>query len=58
MELRLRGRMRQSMDEHGAIFTALEASVGNRASAVIRDHIALQGKKSHHLITNLKPAAE
>lgn len=58
LQLRLRGRMRQSMGEHEAIVNALEAGDGNRASAVIRDHVAVQGEKFHHLIANLKPAAE
>lgn len=56
LQLRLRGRMRQSMTEHEAVFKALEAGDGERASAAIRDHVAVQGKKFHHLIANLKPA--
>jgi DNA-binding GntR family transcriptional regulator len=50
--------MRQSMGEHEAIVKALEAGDGNRASAEIRGHVAVQGEKFHHLIANLKPAAE
>lgn len=56
LQLRLRGRMRQSMTEHEAVFKALEAGDGERASAAIRDHVAVQGEKFHHLIANLKPA--
>lgn len=46
------------MGEDEAIVNVLEAGDGNSDSAVIRDHVAVQGEKFHHLITNLKPAAE
>jgi len=36
--------MRQSMTEHEAVFKALEAGDGERASAAIRDHVAVQGE--------------
>lgn len=58
LQLRLRGRMRQSMAEHEAVVRALEDGDGERASTVIRDHVAVQGEKFHHLLANLKPAAE
>jgi len=58
MQLRFRGRLSQSMGEHEAIVTALEAGDGDTAAAVIRGHVAVQGEKFHMLMASLKPAAE
>ena len=58
IQLRLRGRLKQSMAEHEAILAALEDGDGPLAADVIRDHVAVQGEKFHHLIASLKPAAE
>ncbi len=58
IQLRLRGRLKQSMEEHLAIVAALEAGDGARAAAEIRAHVAVQGEKFHHLMASLKPAAE
>lgn len=58
MQLRLRGRLRQSMAEHKAIVNALEQGDGPKAADVIRAHVAVQGEKFHHLIASLKSAAE
>ena len=58
IQLRLRGRLDQSMAEHHAIVAALEAGDGLRAADVIRDHVAVQGEKFQRLIASLKPAAE
>ena len=57
-QLRLRGRLKQSMAEHEAIVAALEDGDGPLAADAIRDHVAVQGEKFHHLIASLKPAAE
>ncbi len=57
-QLRLRGRLRQSMSEHEAVVSALEDGDGARAAEAIRAHVAVQGEKFHHLIASLKPAAE
>ncbi|MGD9293394.1 MAG: GntR family transcriptional regulator [Roseobacter sp.] len=57
-QLRLRGRLKQSMAEHEAILAALEQGDGDAAAREIRDHVAVQGEKFHHLIASLKPAAE
>jgi len=56
MQLRLRGRLRQSMGEHEEIVLALEAGDGDAAAAAIRAHVAVQGEKFHHLMASLKPA--
>lgn len=57
MQLRLRGRLRQSMGEHEAIVAALEAGDGEAAARAIRDHVAVQGEKFHHLMASLKQTA-
>lgn len=58
VQLRLRGRLRQSMSEHEAIVEALERGDGEAAAAHMRAHVAVQGEKFHHLMASLKPAAE
>ena len=57
-QLRFRGRMGQSMAEHEAIVAALSAGDSDRAGQVLRDHVAVQGEKFHHLMASLKSAAE
>ncbi len=57
-QLRLRGRLKQSMAEHEAIVAALEAADGEAAATAIRAHVAVQGDKFHRLMASLKPAAE
>ena len=57
-QLRLRGRMAQSMSEHEAIVGALEQGNRNKAADALRDHVAIQGEKFHNLMANLKKAAE
>ena len=58
VQLRLRGRMRQSMSEHEAILAALESGQPEAAAAALRGHVAVQGEKFHHLMASLKHAAE
>ncbi len=58
VQLRLRGRLRQSMAEHERIVAALEHGDGEAAAREIRAHVAVQGEKFHHLMSSLKPAAE
>ncbi|MBY8975383.1 GntR family transcriptional regulator [Rhodobacteraceae bacterium NNCM2] len=55
-QLRLRGRLAQSMAEHEAVVDALEAGAQDRAASELRDHVAVQGEKFHHLMANLKLA--
>ena len=56
-QLRLRGRMAQSMGEHEAIVVALEAGDAVGASDALRDHVAVQGEKFHSLMASLKTVA-
>ena len=57
-QLRLRGRLKQSMHEHEQIVSALEEGNGLAAAEAIRGHVAVQGEKFHHLMASLKTAAE
>jgi DNA-binding GntR family transcriptional regulator len=57
-QLRLRGRMAQSMAEHEAILLALELGNPEEAAHALRDHVAIQGEKFHNLVATLKKAAE
>lgn len=56
-QLRLRGRLAQSMSEHEAIVAALTEGDGEKAARIMRAHIAVQGEKFHHLMMSLKPRA-
>lgn len=58
LQLRLRGRMQQSMAEHEAIVTALRAGEPERAANALRGHVAIQGEKFHLLMSSLRDAAE
>jgi DNA-binding GntR family transcriptional regulator len=58
MQLHLRGRISQSMSEHEAIVVALAGGDADRAATELRNHVAVQGEKFHHLLASLKPAAE
>ena len=56
-QLRLRGRLKQSMKEHEQIVAALGQGDGARAAGVVRDHVAVQGEKFHHLMASLRTDA-
>lgn len=58
IQLRLRGRMAQSMTEHLAIVDALKAGDAEMAATVLRAHVAIQGEKFRHLMSSLKLAAQ
>ncbi|MGR3572289.1 GntR family transcriptional regulator [Brevirhabdus sp.] len=57
LQLRLRGRMAQSLDEHRAVVQALLDADGTAAADALRDHVAVQGEKFHHLVVGLKSHA-
>jgi len=50
LQLRVRGRMVQSMDEHKAILLALEAGDAETTGRLLRDHVSIQGEKFHDLM--------
>ncbi|WP_172327240.1 GntR family transcriptional regulator [Mangrovicoccus sp. HB161399] len=58
MQLRLRGRLPQSMSEHEQIVAALRAGDGPAAADALRAHVAVQGEKFRFLMARLKSAAE
>ena len=58
LQLRLRGRMAQSLAEHFEVLAALEAGDGTRAAKAIYDHVAVQGEKFRRLMATLDVAAE
>lgn len=57
-QLRLRGRLKQSMQEHEQIVMALKDGDARAAADALRSHVAVQGEKFHHLMASLKTAAE
>ncbi|MGG7643290.1 GntR family transcriptional regulator [Rhodovulum sp. YNF3179] len=57
LQLRLRGRLRQSMAEHEQIVEALERGDADGAADATRAHVAVQGEKFNHLMANLKKVA-
>jgi DNA-binding GntR family transcriptional regulator len=54
MQLRVRGRMVQSLTEHRQILDALEAGDCTTAETVLRDHVAVQGGKFNDLMASYK----
>lgn len=56
IQLRLRGRMEQSMAEHEAIMQALTNADPDGAANALREHVAVQGEKFHRLMVSLKTA--
>ncbi|SMX41040.1 putative HTH-type transcriptional regulator YdfH [Maliponia aquimaris] len=54
MQLRVRGRLEQSMAEHEIILDALARGDREAVAKTLRDHVAVQGEKFHHLILHLK----
>ncbi len=51
LQLRLRGRLGQSMAEHEEILTALRDGSEERAASALRSHVTPQGEKFHLLAT-------
>ena len=56
-QLRLRGRMVQSLTEHEAIVAALTTGDSNAAANALRDHVTVQGERFQSLMAGLKAAA-
>ncbi len=57
-QLRLRGRLAQSMAEHEDIVKALTRGDAPGAADALRAHVAVQGEKFHYLMSSLRQAAE
>lgn len=57
MQLRARGRMRQSMEEHSTILKALKDGDGTLAADTLRSHVTVQGEKFHDLLSSYEKSA-
>ena len=55
MQLRVRGRLPQSMSEHHQIVAAIESGNAEAAATTLRDHISIQGEKFHDLMASYNP---
>ena len=53
LQLRLRGRMEQSLAEHREVLAALAAGDAEAASRALRQHVAVQGEKFQRLRASL-----
>lgn len=54
MQLRVRGRMAQSLDEHRAVVAALERGDETAVAQALRDHVAVQGGKFNDLMASVR----
>ena len=57
MQLKVRGRMVQSLAEHRRVLDALVAGDAETAATVLRDHVAIQGTKFNDLIVSYRRTA-
>ncbi|MGB0683517.1 MAG: GntR family transcriptional regulator [Magnetovibrionaceae bacterium] len=57
-QLQLRGRMAQSLAEHGAVIEALKLGDAELSAGRLRGHVAIQGEKFHYLVAKMGDAAE
>ncbi|MCY4445981.1 MAG: GntR family transcriptional regulator [Rhodobacteraceae bacterium] len=57
-QLRLRGRMAQSLSEHKAVLETLERGDSEATANALRGHVAIQGEKFHSLVAMFRNAAE
>lgn len=54
MQLRSRGRLRQSLDEHRRIVEALRAGDSAVAADILRGHVAVQGERFNDLMASYR----
>jgi DNA-binding GntR family transcriptional regulator len=57
MQLKVRGRMGQSLAEHRQILAALVEGNADAAVNVLRDHVAIQGSKFNDLVVSYRRTA-
>jgi len=55
VQLRFRGRMLESLQEHEVIVDALQKGDVDGAEKTIKCHVTIQGEKFHQLMAGLKP---
>jgi DNA-binding GntR family transcriptional regulator len=58
LQLRARERLPASFAEHEAIVAAIIAHDANRAAALLREHVMLQGERFNNLIRSVEKLAE
>jgi DNA-binding GntR family transcriptional regulator len=58
MQLQVRGRVRQSLDEHRRIRRAIESGDGEAAARELRDHVTVQGERFFDLMSGLNGTAQ
>ncbi len=54
MQLRVRGRMPESMREHRKILAALKAGNAEETARILRSHVAIQGEKFNDLMASCR----
>lgn len=54
IQLRFRGRLKQSMGEHSEILRYLRDGDADNTAKVLRGHVAVQGEKFHQLMASLE----
>ncbi len=57
-QLRLRGRMAQSLSEHEMVVSAMKEGNPEAAANALRDHVAVQGEKFQNLMAILKESSK
>lgn len=57
LQLRVRDRINTSFSEHDAVVNAIIEGNGDKASALLRDHIMIQGQRFTDLITSMSNRA-
>ncbi|MFC5991965.1 GntR family transcriptional regulator [Limoniibacter endophyticus] len=58
MQLKVRGRLNQSLAEHRMVLDALVAGDSDSAADILRDHVAIQGTKFNDLIVSYRRASQ
>jgi DNA-binding GntR family transcriptional regulator len=53
LQLRVRGRIPNSFEEHQAIVAAIHAGDGELANSLLREHVIVQGQRFADLIATL-----
>jgi DNA-binding GntR family transcriptional regulator len=53
LQLRARGRVRSSLDEHEDVVAAIEAGDGGEAARAMRAHVLVQGERFSDLVASL-----
>lgn len=54
LQLRVRGRMPQSLDEHHLIIDAIESGLAEKADELSRTHVMIQGERFNDLLMHME----